>query len=123
MYSSVVGDPEDNEGPTQSIRSGTSRKEEAMTFLGPAMAMGRRCVLPSLALPCLAVDCLAVDCLALPPNRRVAPLCTQQCILVHCTCGMSWSGGANCCISIVRLTGTTEKHGLVGGVSVLCLCM
>lgn len=52
MYSSVVGDPEEDEAPTKSIRSGTARGEEAMTFLGPAMAMGRRYVLPSLALPC-----------------------------------------------------------------------
>lgn len=94
MFSFVVGDPEDIGPSVRHIRSGTTRGEEAMAFIGPAMAMGRRYAIPSLTLPCLALDCPA-----LPSYNRVAPLCILQFILVHCTCGMSRWGGANCCIS------------------------
>lgn len=45
LYSSVVGEPVADERLGKTIRSGTSREEEAMMYLGPSMTIGRKYVL------------------------------------------------------------------------------
>lgn len=43
LYSSVVGEPMATPEQHASVKSGTRRHEEAMTYLGPSMDMRRRC--------------------------------------------------------------------------------